>query len=543
MSGSILVSNLRPWSVHEHEGWRVLFSGRPGVRQAVDSLLGGVKSPSPDLLGARLAETAGHFGFMAENEDFVVAATDRSRGYPVFFAPKSGETLFSNSARLLRDKKGLSEPDRLSLLEFLMAGYVTGRYTVYRGLDQLQAGEVAVYGKASRKLSMARYYEFLPRGPDMDDERLIERLAAATEQTFSRLAGEVAGRPVLVPLSGGLDSRLVLAMLKASGVRDLRAFSYGPPGNEEASRAKAAAGRLGVPWKFYSSLRSSARKLFLDDLRSDYWRASDGLCSIPNMQEYQVFAELAGSGELPPEAIVVNGQSGDFITGGHVPKGLALPGAGEDELFCAAVDKHFSLWEMLKTPSNLHAIRSRFEENLAGPKSRGFTDPVALYEYWEWQERQSKYVVSQQRTYDFFGLEWALPLWDREYCEFWREVPLGLKLGQRLYRKYLERWDYGGLFTDARLDRPIVRWPGASRAVVPLARAAGIVGGRRAKDFVYSRLKYFGHYRNQFGCYPFSYYLRRAGGLRNSVSLFVETWLRERFPGWLNETGCWRQRG
>jgi asparagine synthase (glutamine-hydrolysing) len=144
-------------------------------------------------------------------------------------------------------------------------------------------------------------------------------------------------------------------------------------------------------------------------------------------------------------------------------------------------------------------------------------------------------VVNQQRTYDFFGLEWRLPLWDREYCQFWCEPPVEMKLNQALYRKYLRRWDYRGLFTDPKLDKPIVRWPGLSKGAIPLARMAGLAGGAAAKDFVYDRLKYFGHYANQLGCYSYGYYLRRAGDMRNSVSLFAETWLREHFPQWAAE--------
>lgn len=523
------------WRTHKKKSWTIRVIGCPEVADVLEVFLNRPEKIAPEFLMPQLAKLSGHFAFIADAPDFTVAATDRARGYPIFFAGTGAGIKFSPQAGDLCHALTLNEPDPVSLLEFLMAGYVTGPNTVYRGLGQLQAGEVVVLDKRSGKRRATRYYEFLPRESGEDERRLLRRLAEATELTFGRLAREAEGRPVIVPLSGGLDSRLVLCMLQAMGVKDLRAISYGPPGNQEALRARIVADRLKVPWKFHPSTRRAARRLFAEPLRREYWRASDGLSSVPNMQEFQVIADLVGSGEIPKGALIVNGQSGDFITGGHVPAQLTAPYAGDNDLFEAVVAKHFSLWKSMKTLANLEALRGRFEAGLSDVRRRGYLQSHQLYEYWEWQERQAKFVVNQQRTYDFFGIGWRLPLWDREYCQLWREVPVKMKLNQALYRKYLRRWDYRGLFTDPKLDRPIVRWPGLSKGAIPLARMAGLAGGDAAKDFVYDRLKYFGHYANQLGCYSYRHYLRRAGEMRNSVSLFAETWLREHFPEWMAE--------
>lgn len=523
------------WHRREAGKWKLWWAGMSSAGQSVSDFLEEEHRISADALQWLLARLPGSFGFIAENSSYVIAVCDRVRSFPVHYVPRGEQTRFSNSGMRLREATKVTNLDHVSLLESIMSGYVTGPHTVYQELKQVRAGEVVIFDKSAGEIEKSRHFEFLPRDTADSEEQLLQRLAAATEQIFDRLIDEAAGRLLLVPLSGGLDSRLVLAMLKARGYRNLRAFSYGPKGNEDAQRAATVAERLDVPWNFLQSTQRSARRLFQDPERLRYWQKSHGLSSVPNMQEFHVFAENARDEVFPQDAIVVNGQSGDFISGGHIPNGLTTKEAGGNDLFEAVVAKHMSLWEMMKSPANLSAVRQRFEHNLSSARARGFSHPAHLYEYWEWQERQSKYVVNQQRTYEFFGFNWMLPLWDREYCDFWREVPLHLKVGQRLYRRYLERWNYAGLFTDATLTKPMVGWPGITRTVPLIARTIGLIAGSRAKDFVYRRAKYFGFYRHHLGSYPFGYFWSRAAEFRNATSLYAESWLREFFPDWTEE--------
>ena len=119
--------------------------------------------------------------------------------------------------------------DEISNLEFNMAGFVTGRNILYKSLYQLQTGEIILHEKTSRRVRMERYYRFfsdrLRKGKEDD---LIEELDAITNKIFSRVIREANGGEIWVPLSGGLDSRLVLCKLKQLGYRDVYAFSYGP---------------------------------------------------------------------------------------------------------------------------------------------------------------------------------------------------------------------------------------------------------------------------------------------------------------------------
>ena len=522
------------WVRSEAFGWRVLSAGALRGGPALRAVLEAASRGGLDAAARALAEVNGHFGLVAASGGIVLAAADAVRSFPVFHT-RGGVPRFAVEPWPLVEDAATAPRDEAAVLEFAMSGYASGDSTVFADVAQVRPGEALMAG-AHGGLESRRWFVFTPQSLlDEPEERLLARVGEATDAIFARLVREVGDRPVLVPLSGGLDSRLVAAKLVEHGCARVETFSYGPEGNGEADIARRVAERLGLPWRLFPSTRPSARRLFDAADRRRYWAFGSGGCSLPNMQEYQVLSEMFEKGLLAPDAVVVNGQSGDYITGGHIPKRLLDPDAGWDDCFAALWDKHFSLWSQLRTPANRELIEARVRAVLA---DLGMDDPggaphgwAYAADAWEWAERQSKFVVNQQRTYDHFGLDWRLPLWDREYLLLWRDVPAPHMYGQGLYKRWLRHWDYRGLFNDQSLNAPIVRWPGAWRHARWLARAAGLVGGNAAKDAVYARLKYFGHYSNYFGCYSYPHYLRRAKFVRSPASLYVETWLAEFLPG------------
>lgn len=470
---------------------------------------------------------AGNFAFIIEQGSRLIAAVDRIRSYPIFYVYNGANFAVSNSARALRDKYGLFEIDELSLLEFCMAGYVTGRETLFRHLYQLQAGEFFVWDETDARLERERYYLFFPEEFRQDQEDdLIEELDDITNKVFIEIIEQTKGAPIWVPLSGGLDSRLVLCKLKQLGYSDLKAFSYGPPGNYEAKAAKYVAETLDVPWFFVPSKRAQSRKFFHSEIRRNYWEFSDGLSTIPFMQDLDTLLILRKRRKLSEDAVVINGQSGDFISGGHIPLILVQENLPLQRFLDAITEKHFSLWLHLKTDENMNHIENKILHLL---KFRGngspLKSPPSYYEYWEWQERQCKYVVNGQRIYDFMHLSWELPLWHLRYLKFWERIPPNRKFGQGLYRRYLSKYNYRRLFKD--FSPNIWRWPGASIGIVPVAKITGLLFGKKRKEMVYKYASYFGHYGNHFAGYGLKYFFKNILNARSVISFSVAAWLQE----------------
>ena len=528
------------WETAQQES---LVLHRIGHKRPVDAVLDFLQSPhglTASRIGGILNQQVGNFAAIIEGPDFVLAFVDTVRSYPIFYTQGVENLILSNSARLARDEGGIKNLDHTSLLEFSMAGYVTGRETVYENLFQLQAGELLLWDKTERNLVLERYYRYYPQEVCQESEAAyIDQFDEVTDRVFRRVIENANGAPIWVPLSGGLDSRLVICKLKQLGYDRLTTFSYGPRGNYEAKAARYVADKLDVPWIFVPPMRARARKLFQSHIRKQYWAFADGLSSIPVMNEFETLLTLREWEVLPDDAVLINGQSGDFITGGHIPHSLLQNSPSVRLLLDAITHKHFSIWAHIRTEPNLARIESKILHLLQCPEDAQLSKEqiVALYECWECQERQCKYVIHGQRLYDFLGLAWELPLWDAEFMQFWATVPLTLRFGQDLYRQYLERFDYLGLFKGYRSESR--RWPGLTALVVPpVAKMIILLFGQEylTQEYVTKFFKYasyFGHYSNYYALYGFRHFLKSIPNAtvppqaRGVVALSVETWLRE----------------
>lgn len=480
------------------------------------------------------------WAFIARSPDLIIAAVDPIKSYQIFYGRLKNLFLASNSAKVITERLGITQTSNIATTEFLTAGYVTGYNTLIDGLYQLQAGECIVYESNSSNLIRRRYYRYLPK-PDKDRSVAdwAHGLKEITEAIFRRLIQSADGRQLVVPLSGGLDSRLIVTMLSHLGYDNVKTFSYGPRANHEARIAKKVAEQAGYPWEFYPMSHKEVYDFFWSRARQDYWSFSDSLSAVPNMQDVQTITMLRRRG-VSEDAIIVNGQSGDFISGGHLPKHL-FAGRGIDAVIWSLLHKHFKLRLSLFTPNNLDLLVSQLQTSLGEIErcaGRNIS-PAALFESWEWQERQCKYVIAGQRAYDWVGFDWALPLWDLDYLKFWSKVPFELKVNQSLYRKFLVTEDYCGLFRN--FNPKVWRWPGQSIAVIPAAQVVGLAGGQRAKDNFYAYARYIGHYGPQYAPWGLGKFLRETLDVRHALPFYIDSYLYERGIGFTRKSHTERE--
>ena len=130
------------------------------------------------------------------------------------------------------------------------------------------------------------------------------------------------GRQIIVPLSGGLDSRFIVTGLRKFNYKNVICISYGLKNNIEAILAKKIAKKLGYKWIFIEYKPKKFKRYFYSEDYNKYLTYCDSLTSIHFIGEYYMLKELDDNSLIEKDAIFVNGQSGDFITGNHIPSEL-----------------------------------------------------------------------------------------------------------------------------------------------------------------------------------------------------------------------------
>ncbi len=396
------------------------------------------KIQNEDSLERFLENLDGHFAFVYFNNQKVIISVDQVRSIPIFYSFDDNKLSIGQTSSDVFQNGEINPEAALSLAT---AAYVFGKKTLYQNLHGLVAGELVEIDLSNFSENRKTYYTFSPWKTDhsLDHRTDLENI---TLSILRKTITSCEGRQIAIPLSAGFDSRLIASGLKELGYSNIICFSYGSKNNFEAQTAKKISKRLGYDWFFVETSYEFMRDYFQSDLHRSYWKYSDSSVSTPFELDVPVIDYLKKNQLVDADAIFINGMSGDFISGAHIPEALN----NDDELsigdrkkrfFDAFINKHFALWENLlnEEKTSLEKMTEQSFMSLANNLEPSLD--YAIFEYLECINRQSKYVIHGQRSYEFFGHEWRLPLWDLDYLNFWAKVPRDLKFSQKLYKEML----------------------------------------------------------------------------------------------------------
>jgi len=381
-----------------------------------------------------------------KEKDEIFVANDRLRGFPIFYY------LDNNQRYVITDvlrKNNNQSFDDLSLYEFINLGYVSGKETLLKKVFQVQSGECLVIDKDNIKVEY--YYKFLHSNYfDETVSDLYLNFKNILINTFSCLIDSSKGKPLIVPLSGGLDSRLILSTLHELNFTDVKCFTYGLSNSKEVQISQSIASELGFEWHFVKYDKNKWQKISKSKILKDYFSFSGNYTSTPHIQDFLAVFELKENKIIPSEAIIVPGHTGDFISGGHIPSLLLEQEISHESLYKMIIETHYIHTNQINIDKYEYynsKIKLKILDQISQYNINSIDDLASIFEFWEWRERQSKFIINSCRVYEFFEYEWRIPLWNLAIMQFWSRVPLNLRFGKKLYKDFLLKDDYKNIYS------------------------------------------------------------------------------------------------
>ncbi|MBN1943219.1 MAG: hypothetical protein JW849_07990 [Phycisphaerae bacterium] len=396
----------------------------------------GVHADLPNVL----PRVDGFFSLVYQQQDALWAAVDHVRSLPLFYGQKNGEFYLSDDANWVRQQIDDRTMDDLSVAEFLQATYVTGPDTLFPNVKQLQAGEMlsAKRENGVYRVQTHRYFRYVHEDfYDDDESSIVRRMDTMYEGVFARLIRRAAGRTIVVALTGGYDSRLIVLMLRRLGYDNVLCYTGGAPWFFDVRFAQQVAKALGYRWETVEYTTEKWRRLYDAPERRDYGRFAYNLTSLHHLLEWPAVVELHQRGYFPPESIFLAGHTA--IATCHTPDSLESDSPRGTDAVVQALwgAKYTYQWASGRGAE----FRPRIEQKIAsliGDLPADTPEQAAsAFECWEWQERQAKLQINAVRMYEFWGYEWNLPLWTVPATEFWMRVPLRLRKEKWFYRRHV----------------------------------------------------------------------------------------------------------
>ncbi|MBB6216377.1 asparagine synthase (glutamine-hydrolyzing) [Anaerosolibacter carboniphilus] len=386
----------------------------------------------------KLKALNGNFSIVSKCKEKTYVAVDRIKSFPLLYTKIGQKVFISDNIETLKNLCYDKEIKLTSLQELIATGFVTGKKTIYNDIYQIQAGEYLIVDNKTGDIEVRQYYSHKHSADfEKSNKELCEELDAVLVNVFKRLIKSLNGKPVVLFLSGGYDSRLVAVMLKRLGYENMYCISFGQEKDKEVIAAKNVASTLGLKWYLINFSKNYFRKkLEEEEFREYIIKAANGICS-PYYQGI-VAEEFIKRGLIPKDAIFLTGNSGDVVEGEHFDSRFKEGKEHEKNIIIdSIIDTHYMIFGKKFGQKNLFR---RFAVEFIGDKQiYSYDECHDICERFNWRERQSKYVINDVRCYDeYLGNEWRLPLWDNEFVEFWLRVPSNLRCNRKLYYEYVK---------------------------------------------------------------------------------------------------------
>ena len=274
---------------------------------------------SKDAFTKFLKNVDGIYSIVINTKKEVLCAVDSTRRLPLFYFYNNENLHISDNANKIVKDLNLTSFNHDNIEEFKCNSIITGNETLVNSLMQLEAGQLFIFDKKTKKQNLKFYHYYIgTKILKSTKENLFKKANIVGNNAFNRLLNSIKNRTIVVPLSGGYDSRYVVSMLKKLHYENVVCFSYGRADSFEVAISKDVANKLDFKWYFIEYTDELVKETVESEQFKDFCKYCANYSSVPHFQDYIAVKYLHDNRLIPHDAVFIPGHSGDLLGGSHL---------------------------------------------------------------------------------------------------------------------------------------------------------------------------------------------------------------------------------
>lgn len=390
-----------------------------------------VEAISNDTLVSYLYTLNGNYSAVIVVKDQCYLVADKFKTYPLLYTKIDDKWLITDQAKVILDAVPEIILNEETIPTYLAVGYLHGSGTLLKDVSIVMSGTYVVVNE--NKTVKISYHKHIYDKKIASEEEIMKEGVSVFDNGFKRILKSIGDRPIVIPLSGGYDSRLIACLCKKFDVKNVICYTYGLNESWEVEYSRKVANELGFIWHYVEYTKEKIIGYLNSSQFEDYFLYAMNLNTLPHLQDFLAVKELTEQGVIPKDAVILPGHSGDVLGGEHIPFDL--------------LDKQFTVAELLiKKYYGGNILRKKYSQQYHHYLERDLDSLLTkdnnsracdLFDNWNIQNRQSNFIINSVRVYEYFGLDWRIPEWEDELSTFWLSREWKQKYNQVLYNKFM----------------------------------------------------------------------------------------------------------
>lgn len=370
----------------------------------------------------------GEYTYIEEQNGLVCIKTDATKLYPLWYRVFADKIVIADDIYSLVTED--TKIDKTQRKIFEQNGALLGDETLFKDIKRVE-GIMVFYENP-----IENYTNIVKDNPDSSfyiasptDETIEKEFCKAIDRAFDVMFSSIKPeQQIVIPLSGGYDSRLIACQVKKRGWKNVLAYTMGKDIEGEQNIAREVAHKHG--FKFVQiDFEKVVPQSEVDSVSSDLKKCIDFVGQGQNFEwlaDYYAIKYLRSMELLDDSAVFVPGFCGD-VNGGSYHRKLML---GCETSVFDLFEKLIALRFERSNPFNLFLyFKLCFSVN----------DTWNSMKYFMEQYLPNK-ILNACRVPFYFGYEVRLPFFNRYFLEFCYKLPVKYLKKRIVYNEVLMKY-------------------------------------------------------------------------------------------------------